>query len=95
MEEIKKKYISFSKYRVLFESLQGTRRYTSPPWIGIEAHLKSSSVPGQSGKGTKYLNELERMKDNYYNPPLPLFIQIWESDGLVCIYPIKEGDDGK
>jgi hypothetical protein len=80
---------------ILKNTISSLEDYDNVPWIGIEAHLKSSSVPGQSGKGTKYLNELERMKDNYYNPPLPLFIQIWESDGLVCIYPIKEGDDGK
>jgi len=81
------KYLSKKKYLELWQKYKDNRQYTSPPWAGIETHLEHSHVFGKSGPGTKYANELERVKDEYYNPPAPLFITVWETSGETIYKP--------
>lgn len=82
-----KRYITKSEYMELWEKCQNNRLYETPPWTGISEYLKNTTVRGLSGKGTKYANELERKKDEYYNPPMPLFIQMHTVEGIEYIYP--------
>lgn len=85
-----KKYISRKEYQELWDKYQSNRRYESPPWSGIRYKLEKMTVGGQSGPGTKYTNELERMKDEYYNPKLPSFITMYTINGIEYIYPEKK-----
>jgi len=85
-----KKYISMKNYKELWENMQGNMRFVSPPWSGIGYQLKHMCVSNQSGPGTKYANELERMKDEYFNPTMPRFITMHTRDGIEYIYPEKK-----
>ncbi len=84
------KVISDKEYKKLWDDCQNKRRYESPPWAGIQYQLKRMTVSGQSGEGTEFANELERMRHEYHNPPEPMFIQMHTVDGLVYIYPERD-----
>lgn len=82
------RYIPREEFIQLWEKMCSSMRITDLPWQGIEHHLKNSTVLGYSGKGTPYKNELERVKDEYYNrsKKIPKFIDIHEKEGLVRVF---------
>lgn len=81
-------YLSLADYKIKVNQLMQNRRYETPPWTGMEYQLMKMTVIGSSGPGTKFANELERMKHEYHNPPLPRQIEYHDVNGIT-IYRVK------
>jgi hypothetical protein len=81
------KYISPEEYEVLWEDCKTKMRFTSPD---ISPEMKYMTVVGQSGEGTEFKNEYERMLYNHNNPPMPRSISRYGEDGLCNIYPERK-----
>jgi hypothetical protein len=80
------KYIPLEEYIALWEDCK-TRMCLSSP--GIDPTLKHMTVIGQSGEGTKFKNEYDRMMYNYLNPPMPRCINWHGAEGTYTIHPVK------
>lgn len=81
------KEIPIEEYIEMFEKSKGCRRYDAPR---VDPIMKTMTVIGKSGEGTKFANEYERMMDEYHNPKLPISIQYWDKDGLTIYVPKKK-----
>jgi hypothetical protein len=75
-----------TKYDELCDKMKGNMRIEPPR---IDPIMRSMTVYGQSGPGTSFANEYERLMHNHINPPNPSFITYHTLRGIIYIYPKK------
>lgn len=80
------KYLPTDEYKAMWEDCMTRACITNH---NLCPSLKYMTVVGQSGEGTSFANEYERMQHKHFNPPMPREINRYEADGLVTYRPEK------
>lgn len=86
------KEIPIEEYKKMWEEMKGQARFESPR---IDPILKTMTVGGQSGPGTDFENEYERLMHEHFNPSMPSRIYMHDIDGVVEYVPKKEKENEK
>ena len=78
------KFIPLKEYKKMWEKTQGCMRFENPH---IDPVMKTTTVQGHSGPGTKFKNEYDRAMHEHFNPSMPRMITMITADGEIIYKP--------
>jgi hypothetical protein len=84
---MKIKEIPREEFIEMWRNLKGNMMIT--PEQGPTYHMKGMTVQGHSGPGTPFKDEYDRLTDKLLNPPIPRFIEMVTTDGVI-LYKMKK-----